>query len=148
MQVNIRDATIKDINSIIVITEIYYKEDNYSFSSEKSAKTLDLLINNPTWGKVWIIEEKEEILGYFIVTLGFSLEYGGRDAFLDEIYFLPAARGKGLGKTCVELAIEWCKTQDVKAIHLEVEQKRVAAIKLYEKIGFTLHDRLLMTRYI
>ena len=128
--------------------DIYYKEDNYPFSSEKSAKTLDLLINNPAWGKIWVVEEKEVLQGYFIVTLGFSLEYGGRDAFLDEIYFMPALRGKGVGKTCVEKAIEWCKTQDVKAIHLEVEQKRVAAIKLYEKMGFTLHDRLLMTRYI
>jgi ribosomal protein S18 acetylase RimI-like enzyme len=148
MQINIRDATIKDVNSITSITDIYYQEDNYPFSSEKSSKTLALLLNNPTWGKVWVVEEKEEILGYFIVTLGFSLEYGGRDAFLDEIYFMPTLRGKGLGKICVEMAIEWCKSQDVKAIHLEVEQKRDTAIKLYEKMGFILHDRLLMTRYV
>ncbi len=33
--------------------------------------------------------------GYAALTFGFSLEVGGRDAFIDELFLIEAARGKG-----------------------------------------------------
>jgi len=35
-------------------------------------------------GRVWLIQYQGQVIGYVILTLGYSLEYGGRDAFIDE----------------------------------------------------------------
>ena len=36
-------------------------------------------------------------VGYLVLTLGYSLEYGGRDAFIDEVYIRSSYRGRGIG---------------------------------------------------
>ena len=46
---------------------------------------------------------EERHVGYVVVTLGFSLESGGRDGFIDELYIAPAARGRGIGAKVLAL---------------------------------------------
>lgn len=48
-------------------------------------------------GRVWLIQHQSLAIGYVILTLGFSLEYGGRDAFIDEFYIQANYQGQGIG---------------------------------------------------
>jgi hypothetical protein len=32
-------------------------------------------------------------VGHLIITLGYSVEYGGRDGFIDDLYLVPEVRG-------------------------------------------------------
>jgi ribosomal protein S18 acetylase RimI-like enzyme len=77
-----------------------------------------------------------------------SLEFGGRDAFIDELYVRPAYRGQGIGTKVLKFADEVCRSAGVQALHLEVERKNVKAQTFYRKVGFQDHDRYLMTRWI
>jgi hypothetical protein len=36
-------------------------------------------------------------MGYVGLTLGYSLEFEGRDAFIDELYFQEPFHGQGIG---------------------------------------------------
>jgi diamine N-acetyltransferase len=80
------------------------------------------------------------------VTIGYSIEFGGRDAFLDELFVSADSRGRGLGTRALEVAAEACREAGIVALHLEVDHANTAAQRLYRRHGFVDHDRYLMTR--
>ena len=82
------------------------------------------------------------------VCFGYSLEFGGRDAFVDEIYLLPEARGQGIGTQAMQTMIETCRTNGIQAIHLEVSPDNESAVAYYQKCGFERRNFSLMSRVI
>ena len=86
------------------------------------------------------------LLGYLAVTFGWSLEWGGRDAFVDELYLAPSHRGGGIGRTAIALAEDACRAAGVRALHLEVERENARGRALYARAGFADTERLLLTR--
>ncbi len=87
-------------------------------------------------------------MGYVVLTFGFSLEFKGRDAFVDEIYFRESHRGRGLGRQAIDLLVETCRSLGVRALHLEVGRENDSALEFYKRNGFVNHGRSLMTRWI
>jgi ribosomal protein S18 acetylase RimI-like enzyme len=99
-------------------------------------------------GRVWLIQYQSQAIGYVILTFGYSLEYGGRDAFIDELYIEPAYQGQGIGKQTIKFLEEVCISLNVQALHLEVEKQNTSAQSFYRQVGFEDHDRYLMTKYL
>lgn len=62
-----------------------------------------------------------------------------RHAYLGFMYVDPIYRGKDVNKKIIESLQQWAVSQDVTEIRLEVYNGNIAAIKAYEKIGFTKH---------
>jgi ribosomal protein S18 acetylase RimI-like enzyme len=125
-----------------------YAQDRIPFNADRARAALLALMDEPRFGFAWIIELALEPAGYVIVTLGYSLEYGGQDAFVDELFVLPDYRGRGAGSTAVEFAADHCRTVGVHAIHLEVDHDNPRAQALYRRLGFNEHERYLMTRWL
>lgn len=143
-----RVAKIADCDAIISLMGRYYAEDGYPFSERAGRASLTEFLASDQLGRLWVLDDDGQVVGYMAVTLGFSFEYGGRDAFLDEIYIATSHRRRGLGQVAMDMAFQYCETNGVKAIHLEVERHREAARRLYESIGFEAHDRFLMSKYL
>jgi putative acetyltransferase len=59
---------------------------------------------------------------------------------LVKMYLLPRARGIGLGRQMINLAIEFAKTAGYKTIYLETMPELKQALKAYEKLGFEYID--------
>jgi len=140
-----RAATTADLDAIVPMMRTYYAEDGYSFDDVDARATLAALLADPRAGQLFVADINGVVAGYLAVTLGYSLEYGGRDAFIDEVFVDERFRRRGLGSEAVDLALSWCRDNGVKALHLEVESHRPAARRLYEQKGFELHDRALMS---
>ena len=133
---NFRQANSNDIDAILNMMAEYYSEDGYPFNEEQSRAQLTRFINSPTLGNLYVATADKTVVGYLAITFGFSFEYGGQDAFIDELYIVEKYRGKGLGQEAMKLAEIYCKNKGVQALHLEVERHRTAAISLYEKEVF------------
>lgn len=143
-----RAAKITDCDAIVSLMGKYYAEDGYPFSESAARTSLQQFLNSKHLGHLWALDDEGKVVGYMAVTLGFSFEYGGRDAFLDEIYIDTSHRRRGLGRVAMDTAFEYCERNGVQAIHLEVENHREAARRLYESIGFEAHDRYLMSKHL
>jgi GNAT superfamily N-acetyltransferase len=104
------------------------------------------LIGKPEWGGIWLVEADHHPAGYFVLTVCFSLEFGGRFGLLDEIYLAEPWRGRGLGAEALEYAAHWCRERGMTALRLEVWTGNLRAIRLYQRAGFALEQRHLMTR--
>jgi ribosomal protein S18 acetylase RimI-like enzyme len=87
-------------------------------------------------------------VGYAVLTLGHSIEYQGRDGFVDEIYVRPAWRRRGVARELLRALEEEAVAVGVRALHLEVERQKEAVQALYHHLGFEDHDRVLMTKQL
>lgn len=124
----------------------YYAEDGYAWVEAEATRAVSDLVRDENLGCLWVAADEGRVVGYLAVTLGFSLEYRGRDGFIDELFIEPGSRGHGLGKQALEIAEHYCRELGVKALHLEVERHREPALELYRRVGFEDHDRYLMTK--
>ena len=141
-----RLATIRNLDALIQLIEEYYAEDGYPFDRTTMQETVIKLIGTPSLGQIWFIHQHDKVIGYMVLTLGFSLEYHGRDAFLDEIYIVPEFRGQGIGKEALRFLEAQCQELGVRAWHLEVECDKPGAQRLYRQAGFTDNNRILLTK--
>jgi len=143
-----RDATPGDLDAILAFMQRLYAQDGLPYDEPSARATLSGIVRDRSLGRVWMIDEGTEAIGYMILTLGYSLEYRGRDAFVDELFVREDRRRRGIGRKAMRVMEEACREVGVRALHLEVERPNAAAQGLYRKFGFVEHDRILMTKPI
>jgi GNAT superfamily N-acetyltransferase len=143
-----RQAVPGDVDAIVAMMRGYYEQDGYTFVDNEARAAALMLIQDPSLGRLWIAQEKDTVVGYVAVALGFSFEYRGREAFVDELFIAESHRGRGLGREALEIAEAWCREAGVHALHLEVERHREPALELYRRRGFEDFGRSLMTKWL
>ncbi|WP_395062910.1 GNAT family N-acetyltransferase [Flavobacterium sp.] len=142
--INFKTLETSQIETITQMMQDFYAIDNYPIDLEVSKKLFLEFISDESLGKSWLIYDDSEIVGYVILTFVFSFEYGGKIAFLDELYIKEIARGKGIGKQTIQFIKEQAKLLNVKLLYLEVENHNENAQKLYLANDFEVHNRKLL----
>jgi len=135
---------IVDIEIITQMMQDFYAIDNYPMDVEVAKKLFQEFISNEHLGKSWLIYSENEIAGYIILTFIFSFEYGGKIAFVDELFIKETARGKGIGKEAIQFIQKEVPKLSLKLLYLEVEPHNENAQKLYLAHDFVIHNRKLM----
>jgi GNAT superfamily N-acetyltransferase len=134
-----------DIPRLVELMVEFYAESGHPCDPARAAAAFDQLVRDPRLGRVWLLEHAGRSVGYAVLTLGYSLEYGGRDAIVDDLFVQAPYRSRGLGTAAIEEAKRACIALGVRALHLEVARDNHGARELYRKAGFLDHDRLLLT---
>ena len=135
---------IADIEIITLMMQEFYAIDNYPMNVEVAKTLFQEFITNEHLGKSWLIYSENEIVGYIILTFIFSFEYGGKIAFVDELFIKETARGKGFGKEAIQFIQREVPKLSLKLLYLEVEPHNENAQKLYLAHDFEFHNRKLM----
>jgi diamine N-acetyltransferase len=152
MEPTFRVAKVPDVDTVLVLMrELFYEDrlpDQRAFDSTRARSALADLVNERSRGMVWLICDGDAAVGYLVLTFGYSLEFHGKDAFIDEFYIRPTHRGRGWGTRAMGHAETVAQSEHVRAIHLEVGRQNRAAQVLYRKLGYADHDRYLMTKWI
>lgn len=60
----------------------------------------------------------------------------GAEADVMTIATTEAARGKGIGRALLQAGIDWAQDRGSEVIHLEVDERNVAALAMYASFGF------------
>ncbi len=140
------DTQTTDIDQLLALIEEFYQHFGYPYNPSDKRRTLEDLFQPPIAGRIWLIQQGQNIVGYVFLSFYFSLEFGGRTAFIDELFILSRYRGQGLGSQVIHLVEQKCRDWNFKAIHLESERSNEGATKLYLKLGFIDYDRRLLTK--
>ena len=135
---------ISDISIITQMMQDFYAIDNYPMDVEVAKTLFQEFISDEHLGKSWLIYSENEIVGYIILTFIFSFEYGGKIAFVDELFIKETARGKGFGKEAIQFIQQEVPKLSLKLLYLEVEPHNENAQKLYLAHDFVIHNRKLM----
>ena len=131
----------KSVEHLLDLMQAYYRYDQLDFEKEKAHQAVLLLLADDRYGRIWLISFDNLLVGYLAVTFGFSLEFGGKDAFIDEFFILEEFRNQGIGKKSLQLAENFLKQEQVQALHLEVNEEHEAAKLFYTAQGFRFRER-------
>jgi ribosomal protein S18 acetylase RimI-like enzyme len=143
---DLRLATEADVPALLEQMQPFNVGERIPWQPERMERALRHLIAHPEIGLVVVAIERPQLLGYAILTYNFDLECCGRDAFVTELWVVPEARGRGLGKRLLQVAEAHAREADVHALHLVVRPENEGARRLYEREGFALVPRLLLTK--
>ena len=131
-------ASIGDLGKVAPLVAAFHAEEALTTSEPQRIAAVTHRLEGTPLGSLYLNGPRVKPIGYVVVSHGFSIEFGGPNAFIDKIYICTPVRGKGIG---VESLLQICKilkAGDTKAVHLEVDQTNTVAQRLYSRGGFDL----------
>ena len=143
---NVREATLDDVGALLDMMEPFNAFERIPWRRAAAEQPLRTLLSEPSLGVVGIVEEGSRSLGYFVVTWNYDLEWNGRDAFLTELFLVPEARGRGLGRKLLAEAEIVAKRHGAHALHLMVRPENERAYGLYLRAGYVSPPRVFLTK--
>ena len=147
MPVELRRATINDLESLLPLVAAYHEFEGIDTSAEQRIDALRFLLGEQEFGALWLISEASRLAGYIALCKGYSIEFGGFDGFVDEFYLEPEFRGRGIGEIVLDRVDQMARQLDIRALHLEVARDNRRARRLYREAGFEAREKyVLMTR--
>jgi ribosomal protein S18 acetylase RimI-like enzyme len=146
----IREATLEDQAELLRMMRALAEHEpgKIPFNEPVARAALRKFLSMPAFGGVWLLCEGNAPVGYVILTLGFSFEFHGQDAFIDELYVGAKHRRRGYGREAIHFVEKKAREMGVNAIHLEVDHGNDPAYELYRRAGYQDHDRFLMTKWL
>jgi GNAT superfamily N-acetyltransferase len=144
----IRLARAEDVERMIPLVREFYVYERLQLDQARYRELALQLIENDALGRLLVIEVGGELIGYAVIGFGFSLEFGGRDALLDEFYVREPFRGRGIGGAALVSVEELCRAKGILAIHLEADYVNARVHEFYKRVGYRDHERHLMTKWI
>ena len=151
--VSLEPAGLADIDILIQFSRRLNEEDpaftgDFHFDEAAVRAALAQLLADSGLGRGWLICTADQVMGYVVLTYGFSLESHGRDALLDEIFITEEYRGRGIGQQVIEQIEAEVRRQGARKLYLEVERPNRRAQEFYHRLGFMDHNRFLMSKLL
>ena len=141
MNISLRVAEENDLDQVLTYVRAYHEFEGIAHSAVNTASTIRPLFGINTLGRIWLIHLGSQSIGHIAICFGYSIEFCGRDAVLDEMFILPQHRGKGCGKAALALVKSEAALLGVKALHLEVARSNASAQRMYQSAGFAPRER-------
>jgi ribosomal protein S18 acetylase RimI-like enzyme len=143
-----RLAGESDADALLEFMQAYYAFDGHGFDRERARVALTALLRDPSLGLTWLILDGDTAAGYVVLCFGYSLEWLGRDAFVDEFYLREEYRGRGWGRQTMAFLEEAARGAGIRTLHLEVVESNTTALQLYRKLGFAEHRSTFLSKWI
>ncbi len=144
MNLELQAAKPGDLARLLPLVAAYHAFEGIDSNAEKRASAVGRLLADSRLGGIWLVLADSELAGYIALCRGFSIEFDGFDAFVDEFYLEPEFRGRGIGKFVLEAVKSEARWQHINALHLEVARDNQRAQRLYRGAGFEARDRYLL----
>lgn len=140
-------ARLDDLDRIAAMVSASHTEAGLQGSDEARRDALRPLLDGIPHGCAYLIGPARAPLGYVIVTFGWSIEFGGLDGYIDEIWLRPAVRGRGIASEVLTELPKALAAAGMKALHLEVGHQNERAQSLYSRARFEPRpDFMLMSK--
>jgi GNAT superfamily N-acetyltransferase len=141
----IRLATLTDVDALVLLMQQFYAETGRTLSAHAASRTFESLLDDSRLGQVWMIEFDGHPAGFVVLTVSFSMEYGGLRGFVDDFFVSPTYRHRGLGHAALEEVKRACRRRGVRALLVETVPENTPALNAYRSVGFEDSGRCLLT---
>lgn len=149
MTVVIRPVLASEADALLVLLRAYWQYDGIAYDDARVRRGLSTLLADASLGRAYFVEDDAlGAVGYCIVTYGFDLEFGGRHAWITDLYVRESHRGRGIGKQIFAFVDDVLRREHIDRIELVVEHDNTEARAFYEKLGFTAFERVPMVRRV
>ena len=136
-----------DLDRLTRLVSDFHAEQGIDQDPETRRAALAPLLDGSPHGAAYLIGPGRAPIGHIIVSFGWSVEFGGMDGVVDELYIRPAVRGRGIGSEVLMNLPKALAGVGLKALHLEVKADDARAHRFYRKLRFQSREgHTLMTR--
>src|SRR6267154_2831916 len=90
-----RKASLTDVEQLVAMMAEFYSASPYTLNLRRATEAFTLLLADERLGQVWFIQVDAKDVGYVVVTLCYSMTYGGLCAIVDDFFIQPEFRGAG-----------------------------------------------------
>ena len=146
MSLAIRPATAADTGALVALMIDFYAEANFALTATSPTRAFETLLAAPRLGGVWLAEENGLAVGHVVLTVAFSMEFGGLRGFIDDLYVRPAARGRGTGAALLAAARDGALSRGVRALCVETGLADHPARGLYARAGYVDSEHALLVQ--
>lgn len=112
-------------------------------SEEIFRRDVEACVTGSPYLEGYVFREGERLLGYAMAAKSFSTEFGKPCVWVEDLYMVPDARGKGIGTRFFSFLEN--KYPDA-LLRLEVEAENEGAVRMYRRNGFDTLPYLEMKR--
>lgn len=144
MNLELQAAKPGDLDKLLPLVAAYHAFEGIDSDAAQRVSAVGRLLSDATLGHIWLVLADGAVAGYIVLCRGFSIEFNGFDAFVDEFYLEPGFRGRGIGKFVLAAIKSEARQRQINALHLEVARDNEAARRLYRGAGFEARDRYLL----
>ena len=138
--VSIRRAGPDDLQTLVELHQAFCAVDDHPFDATRVTAAFQPLLADDDLGVVWLIDDPG---AYAVVTWGWSIEAGGAEAVLDEIYV--SRPGNGVGGALIEHLLVDTRSRGHARVFLESERANERSRRLYARHGFVEDDSIWMS---
>ena len=129
-----------------LLVELFSLEQEFSPDLTLQAEALNLLIDAPQRGTVWVAREGDRLVGMVSLQYLISTALGGTVAILEDMVVAASHRGQGLGRRLIEQAVAHACAQGCRRITLLTDKENRAAQRFYANAGFSISAMVPMRR--
>ncbi|MEE4024659.1 GNAT family N-acetyltransferase [Gordonia sp. PKS22-38] len=133
-----RLATSSDISVLAQLLDAFNREyDEPTPGPEFLAQRLAELLGTES---TFAVVAGSPITAFGLVTIRTNVWSTGGIALLDELYTVPAERGRGLGSAVIDVAVAEAARRGAGEFEIEVDEPDVDAHRFYARHGFPVRD--------
>ena len=148
MEPSFRVAEPADADALVEMMRDFNEHERIAFDESEVRAVLAQLFANDAYGLACLILLGGQVAGYVVLTFGFSIEFRGRDALIDELFVRDEFRGRGLATAALRHAEGLCRERGIRALHLEVDRQNTRAQSVYARAGFADRGNHLLNKWL
>jgi ribosomal protein S18 acetylase RimI-like enzyme len=147
MHAPVSGATTDDIDVLVALMHEFYAEADFVLDRYWAAASFERLLSEPELGGVWLARYGGKPAGYVVLTLRYTMEFGGLSAYVDDFFVKPEFRRRGLGGMLLDALLADSRKRKCKSVQVEVAAGNVPALAAYASAGLArLHDGRILFR--
>jgi len=153
----VRRARANDLDQLVVLHRRFCAADGHPFEARRAQRAFTPLLDDDERGVVLLVETTAgapshpaahtaahtAARGYAVLTWGWSIEAGGAEGLLDEIFVDEP--GRGTGSLLLRHVVDHGARRGVTRIVLETERSNERGRALYARHGFVADDSIWMS---
>lgn len=137
--IEIRAATAGDLPALLALYAQLDVDRGEVLSLAQAQAIFERINSYPNY-KIYVAVSGSEVIGTFELLIMDNLAHmGAKSGVVEDVVVSDSWQGQGIGKRMMEFALERCREAGCYKMALSSNQKREAAHRFYDNLGFERH---------
>jgi GNAT superfamily N-acetyltransferase len=136
-----RSMRSDDLEGLLTLLSRHQPDGGTGIGRASLEQALCVLLRQPELGAVFVLDEAGKLVGGAVVTIGFSLELGGRAVVVNALCLRSPHREQGLGRLLIDRVLAFARRAECRAIVLEPPLDDHQTCRWYDDLGFEHRHR-------
>jgi len=133
----IEQATMEDLPQMAdLLYDLFSHEGDFVPDRQKNIRGLELILEQPSRGRIFVYRWNGEILGMINLLFTISTAEGGFVVLLEDVIVHHNHRGRGVGTQLLNHAIEYAKKKDFLRLTLLADRVNAEGQEFFLRHGF------------